>query len=162
MNLSSRTIYNLAHGLPGNGDFPHSSTELRSLSVNRTGAINVKRLHTPRAMHFQEEAPRLFRGVRFQTKAPQLSCKILSSLTQPGRLMVKLLGNRAKTSDLIFIRKIRCFLKIKQFRSFFLFPDRSSTRDNLFQPKTTGFHALSNLSTRKLPGKRSKCDALTQ
>ena len=73
------------------GVWKHSSKELRPLSVNRTGAIKVKRLHPPIAEHFQDKAPRLFGGIHFQTK--------------PDRLMVKFHGNRAETSDLIFMRK---------------------------------------------------------
>ena len=121
LNLSSRTIYNLAHGLPGNFRLPYNITEPLSLSGKCTGAIKVKRLNSPIAEHFQEKAPQLFRGARFQTKAPQLSCKILTSCTQPGRLMVKLQGSRAETSDLIFIRKTQHFPKMHQFSVFRFF-----------------------------------------
>ena len=93
-------------------------TELRPLSVNRTGAIKVKRWDPPKAVHFITRAPQLFRGARFQTKAPQLSYNILTSLTQPGRLRVKLQGNRAETSDLIFMRKTQHFPKMHQFWTF--------------------------------------------
>jgi len=75
-----------------------------------------------------------------QCRAPQLLRKILTSLAQPGRLMVKLQGNRAETSDLIFIRKTRHFLKMSHFLTYLRVPDKGSTRDNFFPPKTTGFH----------------------
>ena len=112
MNLSSRIIRNLAHGLAESLDSPYTIMEPLSLSGKGTGAIKAKRLDSQRAEHFQDKAPQLFRGTQFQIKAPQLSYNIPTSLTQPGRLRVKLQGNRAETSDLIFMRKTRHFPKM--------------------------------------------------
>ena len=103
------------------------------------GACAVIRLNSPIAEHFQDKAPRLVGGIRFQTKAPQLSCNILTSLRQLGRLMEKLQGNRAETSDLIFMRKTRHFPKMGRFLTYLRVPDEGSTRENFFLPKT-GFH----------------------
>ena len=120
-------------------DFPHNSVEPFPLNGICTDAIKVKRLSSPVAEHFQDEAPRLFRGVRFQTKAPQLSYNILTRLTQPGRLMEKLQGNRAETSDLICMRKTQHFQKMHHFLTYLRVPDEGSTRDNFFRRKQRVF-----------------------
>ena len=53
--------------------------------------------------------------------------------------MVKLQGNRAETSDLIFMRKTRHFPKMGRFLTYLRVPDEGSTRDIFFRRKQLVF-----------------------
>ena len=94
------------------------------------------------AVHFQSEAPRLFRGPESQSQAPRLLEEILhfpESFLTLKLFQLRAPGKCEKKCGSIWYRKLRCFLKRRQFRVDFQLSVRSSTLCKDFHSKTRCF-----------------------
>ena len=115
---------------------------------------------SPGSCAFQAQSFMGFSGRPFPEQSSTVFVQSRIHCWYTCQLRSVLQGNRAKTGVLIFTRKIRCFLNIDRFWSFFRLPVGSSTKIRNFRTRNTSFYAFSDFSNWKLRGKGSKGDGL--
>ena len=84
------------------------------------------RLDPKEAVHSEFRARCFFHKKKSQLRAPQFLCKSILSSREIDKLRFELQGNCAKHDVFNLLRKIRCFLKMTQFWTYFELPVGSS------------------------------------
>ena len=140
---SSTNILNVDQGLWENRSFrdwaPWILSKIGPWSWLKARAPNTFHCTPCELCKFGHELHFFFRVFSPSSKLHNFYADSLSDSMQLCKLSPELHEKRPKKSVLILIRKIRCFLKVVDFGSFFQFTVRSSTKVNCWCSKTTCF-----------------------